>query len=419
MSQRLTRPSATMTEAAQATLHELGMHLREARQARGEDLYDVANFLRIKPSYLFALEEGDLGLTPGRPYALGFLRSYADYLGFDGGAVVQQVKAALDATSPPPTLHYRTPIAETARPTGVVLGLSIVLAAAIYGVWHIYFRDEPVVERVAAVPGELGRLASNIFELDKAATPARPAAPVSARTDDARPTGTAPTTPATAPELVSPAAPGDPAPTGAPPPRVGPPASVADAGPGATREGLGLPSSSSRTGLPGAQDDLPPLPPIAAAGSATPPLASAAAPTAPALTPSAVPPGGAEPGSARELLAGLRPEGAAAVDVTQAAAATPAPGGTEVRVILVAREPSWIQVRSADREYVRTRTMEAGERYELPNRADLALWTGNAGGLEVLVDGESLGPLGARGRVVRDVALTPEALKARAAAEAR
>ena len=52
------------------------------------------NFLRIRPSYLFAIEEGDLDAMPGRPYALGFLRSYCDYLGFDGKAVAAEVKDA-------------------------------------------------------------------------------------------------------------------------------------------------------------------------------------------------------------------------------------------------------------------------------------------------------------------------------------
>ena len=47
------------------------------------------------PSYLLGIEQGDLTALPGRPYALGFLRSYADYLGFDGDDLVDRIKAAV------------------------------------------------------------------------------------------------------------------------------------------------------------------------------------------------------------------------------------------------------------------------------------------------------------------------------------
>ena len=84
--------------------------------------------------------------------------------------------------------------------------------------------------------------------------------------------------------------------------------------------------------------------------------------------------------------------------------------------MLLAHESSWVQVRSAARDYVRTRTLQPGERFVLPDRADLALWTGNAGGLELLLDGQSLGRAGALGAVVRDLPLTPESLRQRMAA---
>jgi len=114
------------------------------------------------------------------------------------------------------------------------------------------------------------------------------------------------------------------------------------------------------------------------------------------------------PPSARELLAALAVD-AGSVPTTDLSRVQDGDG----RIVLVASEPSWIQVRSGDREFVRTKTMEAGERIALPNRDDLALWTGNAGGLEILVDGHSVGPLGQRGRVLRDVPLAPDAVKAR------
>jgi cytoskeleton protein RodZ len=86
------------------------------------------------------------------------------------------------------------------------------------------------------------------------------------------------------------------------------------------------------------------------------------------------------------------------------------PAGT--RVVLEAIEPAWIQVRSPDRAFVHTGTLQAGQRFEVPDRTDLALWTGNAGGLVVRVDGQALPPLGPSGGVVRQFALDPERLLA-------
>ncbi|MFW5834031.1 MAG: DUF4115 domain-containing protein, partial [Pseudomonadota bacterium] len=97
----------------------------------------------------------------------------------------------------------------------------------------------------------------------------------------------------------------------------------------------------------------------------------------------------------------------------QAGGLDPRPLGDESRdgrVVLVASAPSWVQVRSADRGYVWTRTMEPGDAYFVPDRGDLALWTGNAGGLHVIVDGRVLEPLGATGQVRRDIPLEADRL---------
>jgi cytoskeleton protein RodZ len=87
-------------------------------------------------------------------------------------------------------------------------------------------------------------------------------------------------------------------------------------------------------------------------------------------------------------------------------AAGDAPG----RVILRARERAWIQVSSAAGDYVVTRTLEPGEALAVPDRPGLELWTGNAGGLEIVVDGTPVPALAGGGAVRRHVSLDPERL---------
>jgi cytoskeleton protein RodZ len=318
----------------------IGRELRAARQRRGEDLYDAAGLLRIKPSYLHALEEGDHAALPGMPYLSGFLRSYAEHLGLDAHKLVWRLKGARPAMRAQAPLPRPVPAAEERRPSLVILTAILVLCGAGYGGWsYLASQIEPPVEAVAEAPVVL-------------------------------PVITAAQEPPPAPPTVA-----------APP------------------------------------DALPPLPAPVPAGQAGQPVVPAdpAAPVAVAALPSSAP-------TAMDMPAVAAPAPVEATPVATAAAEAdegrPNPGvgaaiAGEARVVLVATEPAWIQIRSADRQFSRSRLMEAGERFLLPERGDLALWTGNAGGLQVMVDGVELAPLGPRGAVLRNIPLDPAALKAR------
>jgi cytoskeletal protein RodZ len=61
----------------------VGARLRAAREAQGLSLKDIAARTRITARHVEALETGDYGTLPGRPYALGFARSYAKAVGLD------------------------------------------------------------------------------------------------------------------------------------------------------------------------------------------------------------------------------------------------------------------------------------------------------------------------------------------------
>lgn len=66
----------------QDTLNELGGMLRDARQSFELSKQDVAEAICIRSDYLEALESGDWSVIPGEVYARGYLKKYADYLGF-------------------------------------------------------------------------------------------------------------------------------------------------------------------------------------------------------------------------------------------------------------------------------------------------------------------------------------------------
>ena len=70
----------------------VGPLLRASRMRIGEDLRDISQTLKIRYPYLMAIEEDRFDALPGQPYAVGFVRAYADHLGLDSEEVVRRFK---------------------------------------------------------------------------------------------------------------------------------------------------------------------------------------------------------------------------------------------------------------------------------------------------------------------------------------
>ncbi len=403
-------------------LVDIGRHLREARQQRGEDLYDVADYLRIKPSYLFALEEGDLAGMPGRTYAMGFLRTYADHLGYDGAEVVRQLKTTGEPEAEA-SLQVRQPVAENRLPSLGVVVMALLLAGVAYGGWFAAQSGDDVLARIKALPGDIGQYAATMFEEEptgpvtaaiNAPTDNGTTAPVEAllASDDARATAR-PTD-----RLPSAASASTGSPTGSSvnPGNSGPIAGVqAGEVPSATPPAGSIDITSAIAGRPSsAQQDAADTEDTFASLVLD---AEAEREAALRRLDEERPDGG----TVGELLAALQATPGEAADGSVGAVAGGSAGGVGPapvtsdtgRVTLLAREAAWIQVQSPARDYLRSTTLEPGQRFDIPDRTDLALWTGNAGGLEIWVDGQNVGVLGQSGAVMRDVSLTPEALLAR------
>jgi cytoskeleton protein RodZ len=445
-------------DPAEALMREVGAQLRQVRLERGEGLDDVAKHLRIKATYLFGIEQGDLSMMPGRTYALGFLRSYADYLGFDGNDLITQIKSTVADLTDKTRLRIRTPLPESRLPKTPFLVLSLVAIAGIYAGWsYLHHGGQTMIETVAEVPGNL-----RTFALDAVRGDGRPTGGASV-TETPEPDVQAGQAGATVSVEPPPATSGDstaeapPAAAGqATPPEAGPPAAQTLA-----RANPAEPSDTVVQATPPTAGPAAPEQQIGASGGAGPetgrPEAGASqtagvdvsphpgSPPADAVLPALGPPlydhprvkagepangasgtvdvpgqaeqsggSGANPPDANQVLARLVPPAASG------AAAAPKvfeAENTDARVILRAHDTSWIRVHSASGDYLRTDTMQAGDVFLVPNRSDLALWTGNAGALEVIVDGTTLPPLGGDGSVLRDVSLDPERLRARLAPE--
>src|SRR3546814_15493342 len=79
-------------DAVQLPLESAGQILRRAREEKGLSLKDIADKTRISLHHLEAIEAGAFSRLPGRPYALGFSRTYARALELDANALMGTVR---------------------------------------------------------------------------------------------------------------------------------------------------------------------------------------------------------------------------------------------------------------------------------------------------------------------------------------
>jgi hypothetical protein len=103
--------------------------------------------------------------------------------------------------------------------------------------------------------------------------------------------------------------------------------------------------------------------------------------------------------------AGVTDEAAAADGSVQVVEASANP------VELLAVRPSWVRVQSADGTVLFEKVLDAGERYVVPQMEEPAvLRAGNSGSVYFAVNGQTYGPAAPGAQVVKNVALSPDAL---------
>ncbi|MBA4097108.1 MAG: hypothetical protein C0484_10130 [Rhodospirillum sp.] len=326
--------SSETNRTAGGGLAEIGAMLRRRREEVGQDLATISAVTHIRPIYLKAIEEGRRKDLPGTAYMIGYIRTYADYLGFDGNRLITDYHAELAGQRRAPDKRV-----EPAEPAPValsqvhgspvlMLGGLVVLALAAYGVWAIVSGGESETETVATdTPIE-------------ETAPAEPA-------------------PSEEPEVA--ARPATPSPTNA------------EASPGPE------PTGSATEATP----------------EATPPAEEIPATTEDQV----VPPEADIASTGEEVVEESPPQEEAAAE------------GQAGKIVVRARLESWIQITNEKKEVVFSRVLRSGETYTVPEEKGLMLTTGNAGGIEILVNGKKLKSLGTVGLVKRDIPLDAKKLR--------
>ena len=132
---RLADPFGRGPGPSPASFATLGDFLQAARDHKGLSLAQVADATRVRRIYLEAIERGDLTPLPSRPFAVGYVRSYARCLGLDGDGAVARFKAE----HPEAAAQLRAPVGVPSHtdPRRRVLYAALGVVAAAVGLWNV------------------------------------------------------------------------------------------------------------------------------------------------------------------------------------------------------------------------------------------------------------------------------------------
>ena len=346
--------------------------MRGERATMAKSLLDVQRELKIKASYIAAIENCDISAfeTPG--FVAGYVRSYARYLGMDAEWAFQRfceeanftVAHGMSAAASGPKpgrrkIEYSDPLANPnasfvprgeafwsgVQPgaIGSILVLAMLIGGIGYGGWSVLQE----VQKVQLAP--VDQAPGVVAELDPLA------------------------------------------------------------GAGATATEQMESGEVALAALPG-QDALPPAP------EAFDRLYRPAALDVPVLVARDGPIAAIDPRSVGTLAVADAPE------AVEPVAETPALGETPVQVVaadapaveLLAVRPAWVRVQAADGTIIFEKILDAGERYALPKTEEApVLRVGESGALYFAVNGQTYGPAGDQGSVTKNLVLSPEALTAK------
>ncbi len=357
-------------------LKELGIALREAREAKNLDIEDVAIRIKVSARVLRAIEDGERDGLPHAVYARGFIKSYGALLGVDNDLVMRAVDEAYPFEVPeellPEAVVAQPPARARTGLSPVVLALAaLVLLAVLGGGW--YYRQQSA--READVP--------KVAQPAQSAQPAQPVPPV---------TSVAPVTPV-APVVADaqPASAADAAPLVN---ATVPAAMPGTTGVAANATNATAAASTTLAAQPGRNATAPVA--VAASASATT-VPATVTPAAPVATQAATPPGAPQGGVFdSEAAAG---EGA---DTDGSVLA----GGTH-RIVVIALADCWVHS-SADDSDVRQFSLHKGQTFALTFTKRLTLKLGNAGGVRIRYNGQEQPAPGESGQV-RTLVFPPQA----------
>ena len=96
MSEQVNIQDGVAEEVVAMSVPQVGEQLRVAREARGLEVADIAQTLKLGPRQVEALERGDWKSLPGNTFIRGFVRNYARLIQIDPAPLMAQLDEVLE-----------------------------------------------------------------------------------------------------------------------------------------------------------------------------------------------------------------------------------------------------------------------------------------------------------------------------------
>jgi transcriptional regulator with XRE-family HTH domain len=119
----------------------IGDRLRQAREAKGLSLDDVASQTRVPVRHLQHIETGDWDALPAVTYSVGFVRAYGNAVGVDGAALGAELREQIGGRRITPTIAEYYEPADPARVPPKALAIVAAVIALLLIAGYLVFRS--------------------------------------------------------------------------------------------------------------------------------------------------------------------------------------------------------------------------------------------------------------------------------------
>lgn len=116
-------------------MESIGAKLQGLREEQGLSVEQVARDTHITRRYIEALESEDFDTFPGESYLLGFLRTYAEYLGLDSQEIVNLYRNIKLQEQPPPIDELI--VRRRSGPVVLTVFLILLIGGVAFGLYYL------------------------------------------------------------------------------------------------------------------------------------------------------------------------------------------------------------------------------------------------------------------------------------------
>ena len=167
----------TSVSSERTLFDTVGDELKRARIAKGFDIAMVSERLKIKSTYLLALENNDYTVFPAIVYGVAFLKTYAHFLDLESEPLIERFKSETNHLKSEETKMPML-VKHNVLPQKRTVWICVILLACLWGIWYAFMQPKefsaaivpsepvitPVVEPVTTAPIESDMILNQSIE---------------------------------------------------------------------------------------------------------------------------------------------------------------------------------------------------------------------------------------------------------------